>query len=315
MKQDNYGLWVERYRPTTIDDVILPERLKKQFRGMIESGDLLNMTFDGGPGIGKTTVAIILCESLGIDYILMNAGTDGNIDTLRNEVQQFASTVSLVSNGPKVIIFDEADNMSRQTQEGLKGFIEEFNGNCRFIMTTNNSMRLLPAILSRCPVISFDLSKKESKQMGVKMFGACRKILKENEVEYDKEILARLVFDFAPEWRSLIGYLQHCSLRGSIGPDALSGVGDSAIRSLVELLKETDWSGMVQWVNDYPRSYSGIYRSLFNHCEKKAMVKESLPALILIIGDYSKWHSSSADEQIHMIAFFTEIMKLGPKWK
>lgn len=148
----DYGLWVEHYRPRTIEDVVLPTRLKDQFISVIEQQQIMNMTFDGGPGIGKTTTARILCEMLNLDYIVINSSEQGQIDTLRSEIRQFASTVSIVGVGIKVVVLDEADGMTKASQEALKGFIEEFP-NCRFILTTNNSARILPAIISRCPII------------------------------------------------------------------------------------------------------------------------------------------------------------------
>jgi len=311
---DNEMLWVERYRPHKISDCILPEKTKEQFAQMVSTGTIQNMTLAGGPGMGKTTVARALCEELDYDYIIVNASEDGNIDYLRNQIRQFASTVSMMG-GLKVVILDEADYLnSHSTQPALRGFIEEFANNCRFILTCNNPSRIMDAILSRCPVIDFGSTKKELQGMAAAMFARAEEILTENGVTYDKKAIINLIINFAPDWRHILGELQRYSLAGHIDDGINTNLGDVAIGRLVSFLKDKNFKEMRRWVGEYAGDTGRLYRQLYDKLDD-VVEAESIPALVLLLGEYMRYHSQVQDHELHLAACFTDIMRLGPKWK
>ena len=229
MTKQNEFLWVEKYRPQTIEDCILPQSLKKTFQQIVDSGDMHNMLLTGSAGLGKTTVARALCNELDLNYLLINASEDGNIDTLRSKIKQFASSVSLNGNA-KVVILDEADYLNAQsTQPALRGFIEEFSGNCRFILTCNFKNRIIEPLHSRCSVIEFNTTKKQLAELAAQFMKRLQFILKSEEVDFNNKILAELIMRFAPDWRRVINECQRYSSSGEITSDILIGLSDQKI--------------------------------------------------------------------------------------
>src|SRR5210317_1249441 len=190
----NDFLWVEKYRPKTIEDVILPQDLKAFFKEVVKTGELPNMLFTGSAGLGKTTVAKALCNEMNLDWILINGSEEGNIDTLRGKIKQFASTVSL-QGGYKVVLLDEADYLNPQsTQPALRAFIEEFANNCRFILTCNFKNRVIEPLHSRCGVYEFGFSSKAQATACAGLFmKRAEEILNKENVTYDKSSLAELI--------------------------------------------------------------------------------------------------------------------------
>jgi len=306
-------LWVEKYRPRVIADCILPNKTKDYFLKMVEAKTIQNMTLDGGPGMGKTTVARALCEELQYDYIVVNASEDGNIDYLRNQIRQFASTVSMMG-GQKVVIMDEADGLSKQTQLGLRGFIEEFSNNCRFILTCNNPSKIEAAILSRCPVIDFNVSQKEMKQLSAQMFNRAKDILDENGITYDEKSIVKLILNLAPDWRNILGELQRYSLAGHIDDAINSNAGDVALNNLIGLLKGKNFKGMRQWIGEYSGDTGRLYRLFYDKLDT-VVEPESIPALVLLLGEYMRYHTQVQDHELHLAACFTDVLRLSPKWK
>ena len=179
----NNTLWVEKYRPTKIEDCILPDEIKTTFQSIVDSGEIPNLLLTGSPGIGKTTVAKALCNQLDCDWLMINGSDEGRmIDTLRTTVVNYASTVSL-SGGKKVIVIDEADYMNKDSvQPALRGVIEEFSKNCRFIFTCNFKNRIIPALHSRCSVVDFRISKDAKPALGMEMLENVKRILNEEGV-------------------------------------------------------------------------------------------------------------------------------------
>jgi len=209
-------LWVESYRPKKVDDCILPESLKNTFNQIVKSGEMPNMLFTGTAGLGKTTVAKALCNELELDWILINGSEEGNIDTLRTKIKQFASTVSL-QGGYKVVILDEADYLNAQSfQPALRGFIEEFANNCRFILTCNFKNRIIEPLHSRCGVYEFNTNKKSMAELSMQFMKRLTWILEKEDIDYDKKVLAELIIRFAPDWRRVINECQRYSLSGTI---------------------------------------------------------------------------------------------------
>ena len=301
-------LWVEKYRPKTIAETILPEKLKSVFEQIVASGELPNMLFTGTAGTGKTTVAKALCDQLNLDYILINGSEEGNIDTLRGKIKQFASSVSL-QGGYKVIILDEADYLNPQsTQPALRGFIEEFSKNCRFILTCNFKNRIIQPLHSRCGVYEFNTSRKDLAALCMQFLDRAGMILDEAEVKYEKSDLANLIMKHAPDWRRVLNELQKNSVTGNI-IRADSGVGGSDIFSdLLRLLKEKDFKKMRQWVvNNIDTDASAIFRGLYDKMIDH-LKPQGIPQMVLILADYQYKHAFVADHELNVVACLTEIM-------
>ena len=305
----NNTLWVEKYRPTKIEDCILPDEIKTTFQSIVDSGEIPNLLLTGSPGIGKTTVAKALCNQLDCDWLMINGSDEGRmIDTLRTTVVNYASTVSL-SGGKKVIVIDEADYMNKDSvQPALRGVIEEFSKNCRFIFTCNFKNRIIPALHSRCSVVDFVISKNDKPALGMEMLENVKRILNEEGVKYEESVLVQLILKYFPDFRRVINELQKYSLNGVIDEDILKQSSDENFNELFVALKGKDFSGMRKWVaqnidNDHVRLYRQIYDTLNDRFEKK-----SIPQAVLTIADYSYKSAFVADQEVNMVACLTEIM-------
>lgn len=302
----NEFLWVEKYRPKQIADCILSDELKQTFEKIVASGDLPNMLFSGTAGTGKTTVAKALCNQLNLDWIIINGSEDGNIDTLRGKIKQFASTVSL-QGGVKVVILDEADYLNAQsTQPALRGFIEEFSSNCRFILTCNFKNRIIEPLHSRCGVYEFNTSKKNTAVLMQQMFERACTILDGEGVEYDKKDLLPIVSKHAPDWRRVLNELQRRSVLG-FAAGSTSDMGGS-IADLVKTLKDKNFKEMRKWVvNNIDTDASAIFRGLYDNANN-SIEPQSVPQLILILADYQYKHAFVADHELNVVACLTEVM-------
>jgi len=302
----NEFLWVEKYRPQQIADCILSDELKQTFEKIVAAGDLPNMLFSGTAGTGKTTVAKALCNQLNLDWIIINGSEDGNIDTLRGKIKQFASTVSL-QGGVKVVILDEADYLNAQsTQPALRGFIEEFSSNCRFILTCNFKNRIIEPLHSRCGVYEFNTSKKNTAVLMQQMFDRACMILDSEGVEYDKKDLLPIISKFGPDWRRCLNELQR---RSVLGFDVSSTVDmGGSIEDLVKTLKDKNFKEMRKWVvNNIDTDASAIFRGLYDNANN-SIEPQSVPQLILILADYQYKHAFVADHELNVVACLTEVM-------
>ena len=301
-------LWVEQYRPKTIEDCILPDSLKTLFSSFIKKGELSNLLFSGTPGIGKTTVAKALCEELNCDWIMINGSEEGGIDVLRNKIKNFASTVSL-SGGKKVVILDEADYLNPQsTQPALRGFVEEFHKNCRFILTCNFKNRIIEPLHSRFSNIEFKVNPKDKPKLATKLFERAVYILKEQNISYEDKVLAELIKKHFPDFRKLINELQRYSVSGTIDAGILVNVSDENLKSLLTHLKNKEFSDMRKWVvqnldNDPVKIFRKIYDTLYQSLEPS-----TIPIAILIIADYQYKSAFVADQEINLVACLTELM-------
>ena len=309
MKQaTNDFLWVESYRPKTIDDCILPDSLKSLFLAFIKKGEISNMLFSGTAGIGKTTVAKALCNQMNCDWIMINGSEEGGIDVLRNKIKNFASTVSL-SGGKKVVILDEADYLNPQsTQPALRGFVEEFHKNCRFILTCNFKNRIIEPLHSRFSNIEFKVNPKDKPKLASKLFERAVYILKEQNVSYEDKVLVELITKHFPDFRKLINELQRYSVSGSIDAGILVNVSDENLKTLVTHLKGKEFSDMRKWVvnnldNDPVKIFRKIYDTLYTNLEPS-----TIPHAVLIIADYQYKSSFVSDQEINLVACLTELM-------
>jgi len=304
----NDFLWVEKYRPRKVEDTILPKKLKDVFAEIVASNQLPNMLFTGTAGLGKTTVARALCDELGYDYIVINGSEEGNIDTLRGKIKRFASTVSL-GGDTKVVILDEADYLNPQsTQPALRGFIEEFSGNCRFILTCNFKNRIIEPLHSRCGVYEFNTTKKEMAGLCSQFMSRLDYILKEENVEYNKELIATLIMKYAPDWRRIINECQRYSIGGQLTTEVLVGGSDGEYEKLFKFLKEKDFKKMRTWVtNNIDVDVTAIFRSIYDQMFEK-VAPGSIPQLVLILADYQYKNAFVADHELNIVACMTEIM-------
>jgi DNA polymerase III delta prime subunit len=302
-------LWVEKYRPKTIQECILPVSLKATFQGIVDTGEIPNMLLTGTAGLGKTTVARAICNELDLDYILINASESGNIDTLRGKIKQFASSISL-QGGYKVVILDEADYLNAQsTQPALRGFIEEFSANCRFILTCNFKNKIIEPLHSRCGVVEFNTTKKDMAALcGQFMERALEILSSENVTVERRDLIAELIMRHAPDWRRVLNELQRHSRGGELQLGSLSASGTSNISELFGHLKGKDFKSMRQWVAnnmdvDSAAIFRGIYDAMTDNVEPN-----SIPQLVLILADYSYKAAFVADAELNVVACLTECM-------
>ena len=304
----NEFLWVERYRPQNIEDCVLPTSLKNTFKEFVSEGNLPNVTFSGGPGIGKTTAAKAILNELDLTYMMINGSEESGIDVLRTKIKNFASTVSL-HGGRKYLILDEADYLNPQsTQPALRGFIEEFSSNCGFILTCNYVNRIIPALISRCPTYDFSIPKSEKQQLASDFFKSSLNILKKEDVEFDAAAVAGIVNRHFPDWRRVVNELQRYSVSGKIDAGILVDISDDNIKELMNFMKQKEFTNVRKWVvnnldNDPSRLFRNIYDTLYDH-----MDGNSIPHVVVILGEYQYKSAFVADQEINTLACLTEIM-------
>ena len=304
-------LWVEKYRPKKIRDCILPEDTKKTFSEFLKQKQIPNLLLSGTAGTGKTTVARALCEELGVDYIIINGSDEGRqIDTLRNKIKNFASTVSLTeSSAHKVVIVDEADYMNAESvQPALRNFIETFHNNCRFIFTCNYKSKILPALHSRCTIIDFQIKNGQKVKTAQAFLKRLGKILDEEDVKYENKVLAELIQKHYPDFRRTINELQRYSVRGQIDSGILFSLSEANTKELVKILKEKRFNDMRKWViNNLDKEPSSLFSTIYNLLYTN-LEGNSVPQAVLIIAGYQYKSAFVADQEINMVACLTEVM-------
>lgn len=301
-------LFVEKYRPKTIDECVLPKQLKKTFTNIVNGGEIPNMLFSGSAGVGKTTVAKAICNELNVDYIMINGSEEGNIDTLRGKIKQFASTVSL-QGGYKVVILDEADYLNPQsTQPALRAFMEEFSKNCRFIMTCNFKNKIIEPLHSRCSVYEFVIPSNEKASMAAGFLKRLTDILRKEEISYKQEALASLIMKYFPDWRRVLNEIQRYSITGSIDAGILVNLNEENVKVLVEALKDRDFRKMRKWVAENMDVESRvIFRKIYDTMYDY-MKPSCIPQVVLILAQYQYYDSFVSDHELNVVACMTEIM-------
>jgi len=301
-------LWVEKYRPTSVSDCILPDRLKKPFQEYVDRKEIPNLMLTGSAGVGKTTIAKAMCDEIGINHLYINASENRGIDMLRTTIRNYASTVSLTG-GTKVIILDEADYLTPEAQAAMRGAIEEFAANCTFIFTCNFKARLIDALHSRCSVIDFALKADEKPKMAMQLMKRMENILTEESVKYDKAVLAKIIEKYFPDYRRTLNELQRFSSSGNLDAGIVSQLSD--VRKIVDLvnsLKEKNFGEMRKWCVansdiEPARIYRKIYDGLYEY-----MKPHSIPQAVVTIGKYQYQAAFVADQEINLVACLTELM-------
>jgi len=303
-------LWVEKYRPKTIEDCILPESTKKTFLDFLDKGEVPNLLLSGPAGCGKTTVAKALCNQLGVDYYVINGSDEGRfLDTVRNSAKNFASTVSLTSQSKhKVIIIDEADNTTSDVQLLLRASIEEFSRNCRFIFTCNYKNKIIEPLHSRCAVIEFSIKGREKQEVATCFFKRINSILEEEGIESDKKVVAELINKHFPDWRRVLNELQRYSVGGIIDTGILATLSDISVNDLIKNLKEKNFTEVRKWcVNNLDNDPAVLLRRIYDTLST-SLVPSTIPAAVLIIAKYQYQIAFVADQEINLLAALTEIM-------
>ena len=303
-------VWVEKYRPKTIDDCILPDRIKNTFKEFLVKGEIPNLLLSGPPGIGKTTVAKALCEQLGADYFVINGSDEGRfLDTVRNQAKNFASTVSLTSTaGHKVIIIDEADNTSTDVQLLLRANIEAFHNNCRFIFTCNYKNKILEPLHSRSSGVDFSIGRQDKPSIAAQFFTRINEILQKEGIESDKKVIAELINKYFPDWRRVLNECQRYSAGGKIDTGILAVLTDSNMKELVDYLKNKEFPNVRKWiVQNLDNDTNAILRSIYDSIYE-SMKPKSIPEAVLIIAKYQYQSAFVADQEINLLAALTEIM-------
>jgi DNA polymerase III delta prime subunit len=306
--ESNQMLWVEKYRPHKIEDCILPDSIKTTFQEYVNRKEIPNLLLAGSAGVGKTTIAKALCDEIGCDYIIINGSDESGIDTFRNKIKNYASSMSL-SGGRKVIIIDEADYLNpNSTQPALRGAIEEFSVNCSFIFTCNFKNRIIEPLHSRCSVVEFKIQNGQRAKMATQFFKRVEWILSEEGIVYDKEVVAAVVMKHFPDNRRVLNELQRYSVSGTIDKGILAAVSDVQITDLIKAIKSKDFGSARKWVTNNLDSDSAtvlrkIYDSMYDFLKP-----DSIPQAVLVLAKYQYQSAFVADQEINMMACLTEIM-------
>ena len=300
-------LWTEKYRPQSIEECILPDRLKKPFQEYVNQKNIPNLLLHGGAGVGKTTVAKAMCNEIGCDFMVINGSDESGIDTFRVKIKNYASSMSFAG-GRKVIIIDEADYLNpNSTQPALRNAIEEFAGNCSFIFTCNYKNRIIEPLHSRCAVIDFGLKNGEKAKMASAFFKRIQSILQSESVDYDDKVIAELVKKHFPDFRRVINELQRYSQLGKIDTGILAQIGDISINEIVKHLREKDFSSIRKWAATTEIDATSLFRKLYDALYD-IMKPQSIPKAVLILADYQYKQAFVVDQEINLVACLTELM-------
>jgi DNA polymerase III delta prime subunit len=299
-------LWVEAYRPRTVEDCILPARLKQPFQEYVNQKQIPNLLLSGGPGVGKTTVAKAMCNEIGCDFMVINGSDENGVDTIRFKIKNYASSMSLAG-GRKVIIIDEADYLTPNAQAILRNAIEEFSINCSFIFTCNYKSKIIEPLHSRCAVIDFALKNGEKAKMASSFFKRIQSILQSEKVEHDDKVIAEVVKKYFPDFRRVLNELQRYAQFGKIDTGLLSQIVNVSISEIVKYIKDKDFTNIRKWVASGDYDANLVFRQLYDSLYD-IMKPQSIPQAVLILADYQYKQAFVADSEINIVACLTEIM-------
>lgn len=306
-------IWFEKYRPQTIDEVILPEDLKTTFKQFVKSRKVPNLLLSGGPGVGKTTVAMAMLKELKSDYIVINGSLEGRqIDTLRNDIANYATSMSIRRGGRKYVILDEADYLNPQSvQPALRNFMESYSKNCGFILTCNYKNKIIEPLHSRCSLIEFKIPKDVKAKLQTQFFKRIIEILKAENVKYDTKVIAQIINKYFPDYRKVLSQLQSYAETGRIDSGILANFQEESFHDLIRFMREKDFSNLIKWVNDSNMDSADVYKAFYDHCSSHFM-KQALPVVIMVIAKYQYQDSFALDKTINLAACLLEIMSECP---
>lgn len=302
-------LWVEKYRPHTIAETILPEKLKQTFQTFVDRSEIPNLLLTGTAGVGKTTVARAMLEQMGCDYMIINGSLEGRqIDTLRNEIANFASSISLTG-GRKYLILDEADYLNPQTvQPALRNFMEDLSSNCGFILTCNYRNKIISPLQSRCSVVDFRLRKEDRPEIAKQFMVRIMKILDLENVKYERAVVAEVMKQYFPDWRRVLNELQRYSATGAIDTGILANRADTSIEKILPLFRERNFTALRKWIGENPdiqpeEIFTKLYQVANEH-----VTKEDLPTFIIILAEYQHKAAFVANQEVNLAACFAQIL-------
>ena len=308
-------LWVEKYRPKMVKDTILPPSLKETFQTFVNNKNIPNLLLTGTAGVGKTSIARAMLEEVDCDYIVINGSDEGrSIDVLRNELRNFASSVSLAG-GRKYVILDEADYLNPNTvQPALRNFMEEYSHNCGFIMTCNFVNKIIQPLHSRCSVVEFKIGNADKPKMAKEFFDRVQKILLLEKVEYEPKVVAEIIKKYFPDNRRVLNELQRYSATGKIDSGILANFSDSNLKTLIDAVKNKEFSAVRKWVaqnadGDTTPLFRALYDSMSDH-----VAPASIPQVVVTLADYQYKSAFVADQEINFMALLTELM-VEVEWK
>lgn len=300
-------LWVEKYRPHKICDTVLPIELKSTFKKFVEQNKIPNLILAGSAGVGKTTVARAMLDEIGADHYMINGSLNGTMDTLRNDIQSYASTLSLTG-GRKYVILDEADHLSHHMQPALRNFMEEFSRNCGFILTCNFLNKIIEPLQSRCSVIKFTISKSDMPKLAAQFMKRAVGILDQENIKYDKAVVAHLIEKYFPDWRRVLNEMQRYSVNGSIDSGILANARETSINELIGLMRDKNFTEVRKWVyNNQDNDIGGLYRQFYD-LSKDYFKPGYIPHLVILLAKYQYQQSFCADHEINFSAFLAELM-------
>jgi DNA polymerase III delta prime subunit len=302
-------LWTEKYRPKTVEDCILPERLKVPFQEYVNQKQIPNLLLTGGAGVGKTTIAKAMCNEIGCDYMVINGSDENGVDVIRVKVKNYASSMSF-SGGRKVIIIDEADYLSPNAQACLRNAIEEFAVNCSFIFTCNYKAKIIDPLHSRCAVIDFAMKNGEKQKMASAFFKRIQSVLETEKVEYDDKVIVELVKKHFPDFRRVINELQRYAQLGKIDVGILSQIGDISLTQIVKHMKEKDFTSVRKWAATAEIDPTMFFRKLYDNLYE-ILKPSSIPGVVIVLADYQYKQAFVADQEINLVACLTQIMADG----
>lgn len=301
-------LWTEKFRPKTIAECILPDRLKAPFQDYVNKSEIPNLLLHGGAGVGKTTVAKAMCNEINADFLIINGSDETGVDMVRSKIKDFASTMSFTG-GRKVIIVDEADYLSPNAQAAFRNVIEEFASNCSFIFTCNFKNKIIDPLHSRCAVIDFTLKAPEKAGMAGQFFKRVSQILTEEAVTFDPKVIAEVVKKHFPDFRRVLNELQRYASNDNrtIDTGILAQIGDISLSEVVKFLKEKDFGSLRKWVASNDIDPATLYRRLYDSMYD-TLQPQSIPQAVIILADYQYKHAFVADAEINTVACLTELM-------